>query len=103
MSRRWRNDNIDQAQPKIVEALEACGDTVHFIGQPVDLLIRTWSLWWTCEVKTPGKNAKRRQKAQTDHEADCTENGALHFTVSSIDEVIAARESVIRRIGKPQA
>lgn len=95
-----RAARVDSTQALIVEVLRTHGDTVHIIREPVDLLVRTWSLWYTVEVKTPGKNAKRRQQSQRDHEADCTENGALHFTVSSIDDVIAARETVIRRIGK---
>ena len=95
MSRYWRNAKVDLTQADIVAALRAHGDSVYLIGQPVDLLVRTRSVWWTCETKTPGKNEKRRQQIQREHEADCIANNAPHFTVKSVDEVMRARNIVL--------
>ena len=95
MSRYWRKAKVDLTQADIVSALRSHGDSVYLIGQPVDLLVRTRSIWWTCETKTPGKNEKRRQQTQLDHEADCVANSAPHFTVKSVAEVLHARNIVL--------
>lgn len=87
-----RAAKVDQSQPDIVAALRACGDYVAIIREPVDLLVRTGSVYWTAECKTPGKNAKRRQPAQVDHGADADSHYAPHFVLQSVDEAIAARK-----------
>jgi hypothetical protein len=89
-----RLHRTDHSQPGIVKALRRCGDYVAIIGRPVDLLVRSGARYWTAECKTPGPDAKRRQPAQLDHDADAREHGAPHFVLTSIDEAIRIRNSL---------
>lgn len=87
----------DISQAPIVDALRQVGDKMDIIGRPVDLLIRSQSRYWTAEVKTPGKNAKRRQQAQIDHAQDAELNNAPHFVLTCVHDAFNARHSVIIR------
>lgn len=87
----------DISQGPIVAALRQCGDKVDIIGRPVDLLIRSHTKYWTAEVKTPGKDAKRRQPAQIKHADDATHHGAPHFVLTCVNDAFSARNTVITR------
>jgi hypothetical protein len=64
----------------------------------VDLLIRSHSIYWTAEVKTPGKNSKRRTKAQIDHYEDAARHNAPHCLLLSVEEAVHARNRIISRL-----
>lgn len=91
-----RAAKADISQPGIVSALRHVGDKVDIIGRPVDLLIRTLSIYWTAEVKTPGNNAKRRMPAQVEHDDDARAHGAPHFVLLSIDDAMEIRNRLVR-------
>jgi hypothetical protein len=54
----------DASEPAIVKALEGMGVFVWRLDTPVDLLCIYRGRVFLCEVKSPGKNAKRRQESQ---------------------------------------
>jgi len=87
----------DISQAPIVDALRQCGDKVDIIGRPVDLLIRSHAKYWTAEVKTPGKNEKRRLPAQVKHADDATHHGAPHFVLTCVNDALSCRNNVINR------
>ena len=89
----------DISQAPIVDALRSLGDKVDIIGRPVDLLIRTHSLYWTAECKTPGKNQKRRQEVQKAHADDANAHHSPHFVLTSVDDALSCRNTVVDRLG----
>lgn len=92
---RRRLHRTDLSQPDIVAELRKLGDQVSIIGRPVDLLIRSGSRYWTAEIKTPGKDSKKRQPAQVDHAADADTHNSPHFILMSVDDAIRARNIVL--------
>lgn len=87
----------DISQKPIVDALRQIGDKVDIIGRPVDLLIRSHSRYWTAEVKTPGKNERRRMPAQIEHAEDAQSHHAPHFVLTCVADAISCRNRVITR------
>jgi hypothetical protein len=92
---RRRLHRTDLSQPDIVAELRKLGDQVSIIGRPVDLLIRSGSKYWTAEVKTPGKDSKKRQLAQVNHATDADTHNSPHFVLMTIEDAIRARNIVL--------
>jgi len=90
-----RTHRTDLSQPDIVKALRAVGDYVAIIGRPVDLLVRSGTRYWTAEIKTPGKEAKREQPTQTMHNWDAVTHSAPHFKLLTVEEAIATRNRIV--------
>jgi hypothetical protein len=88
---------VDISQPAIVEALRGCGDYVAIIGRPVDLLIRTGSVYWTGEVKSAGKNQKREMPAQIKHRDDARAHQAPHWILIDVDRALYIRHIIFKQ------
>lgn len=90
-----RAAKVDISQAPIVAALRAIGDRVYIIGRPVDLLVRSGSVYWSAEVKTPGKNAKREMPIQVEHRKDAQRFNAPHYILMSIEDAIRVHNVLV--------
>ena len=95
-----RAAKVDDSQAAIVSALRQCRCKVDVIGQPVDLLVRIGSLYATAECKTPGRNSKRRQPAQVEHQQDASTHKAPHYVLMSVDDALAMYKAVMDMQGR---
>lgn len=90
-----RAAKVDISQPEIVDALRKVGAHVNIIGRPVDLLVRTHSVYWTAEVKTPGPNQRREQPIQIEHRRDAQRFNAPHYILMSIEDAIRVHNLLV--------
>lgn len=84
---RWA-PKVDANQRAIIDALEAHGASVEFIGRPVDLLVGYRGQTWVVEVKDGKKAASRKTLTPIQEKFFARWRGGPAAKVESVEEAL---------------